>query len=161
MTCKDRLEMYLREQHVSFQEQHHRTTYTSQEIAATEHIPGKMVAKTVMAHADSGMVMLVLPSSYLVDYTKAAKTIGARAFRLAEEQDFASVFPDCEIGAMPPFGNLYNLPVYVDKSLTADETIVFPAGTHTDSMSVRYADFERLVKPAVVEFARPRVVYTS
>lgn len=160
MSCAERLEQYLRDHGVGFQMQHHRTTYTSSEIAATEHIPGKMVAKSVIGFADGKLVMLVLPATYIVDYTRAAHALEAAEFRIAGEEEFASTFPDCEVGAMPPFGNLYKVPVYVDSSLTNDETIVFPAGTYTDSMSVRYADFARLVQPAVVDFARQRVVYT-
>ena len=160
-SCADRLEQYLQEHGTAFQMHHHHTAYTSGEIAATEHIPGKMVAKTVMGFADGKMVMLVLPSSYIVDGRKVASALEAAEFRLASEEEFASTFPDCEVGAMPPFGNLYGLPVYVDGSFTTDETIVFPAGTYTESMSVQYADFARLVRPAVVDFARPRVVFTA
>lgn len=161
MSCAERLEQLLRERGVAFQTHQHRTTYTSGDIAASEHIPGKLVAKTVIGFADGKMVMLVLPSTYIVDYKKAASALEVAGFRLAGEEEFASTFPDCEVGAMPPFGNLYNLPVYVDTSLTNDETIVFPAGTYTESLSVRYADFARIVQPAVVDFARQRVVYTA
>lgn len=161
MSCMERLEQYLHEHEIAFQIQHHRTAYTSGEVAAVEHVPGKMVAKTVLGFADGKLAMLVLPSTYLVDYKKAASALEVAEFRLADEEEFASTFPDCEVGAMPPFGNLYNLPVYVDSSLSSDETIVFPAGTHTESMSVRYVDFERLVQPATVDFARMRAVYTA
>lgn len=161
MTCKERLVTYLQEQNVSFQLHDHRTAYTSDQMAEAEHIPGKQVAKSVMAFADGKMVMLVLPSTYLVNYAKAATAIGAHEFRLAAEEEFTSTFPDCEIGAMPAFGNLYSLPVYVDTSLTEDETIVFPVGTHTESMRVRYADFERLVQPKVVELARQKAGYIA
>lgn len=161
MSCKERLVTYLQEQHVSFQTHEHRTAYTSDQMAEAEHIPGKLVAKAVMAFADDKMVMLVLPSTYLVNYTKAAAALGVRTFRLAAEDEFTSAFPDCEIGAMPVFGNLYGLPVYVDISLTEDETIVFPVGTHTESIRVPYADFERLVQPKVVELARQKAGYTA
>lgn len=161
MSCKERLVTYLQEQHVSFQTHEHRTAYTSDQMAEAEHIPGKLVAKAVMAFADGKMVMLVLPSTYLVNYTKAAAALGVRTFRLAAEDEFTSAFPDCEIGAMPVFGNLYGLPVYVDISLTEDETIVFPVGTHTESIRVPYADFERLVQPKVVELARQKAGYTA
>lgn len=161
MSCKERLVQYLQEQGVSFQVHDHRTAYTAEQMAAAEHIPGKMVAKAVMAFADDKLVMLVLPSTYLVDRAHAARALGVREVRLAGEQEFAATFPDCEVGALPVFGNLYGLPVYTDTSLTADEMITFPAGTHTESLSVRYADFERLVKPAVVELARQKVGYTA
>jgi Ala-tRNA(Pro) deacylase len=103
--------------------------------------------------ADGEMVMLTLPAPYQVDLEKAGKVLGAEEARLAEEEEFEGVFPDCEVGAMPPFGNLYDLPVYVEEALAEDETIFFRAGTHTDTMSVRYADFEQLVEPTVAEFA--------
>ncbi len=153
MNCKDRLEAYLRENKVPFQVQHHPVAYTAQEIAASEHVPGKMLAKVVVVFADGKMVMLALPAPYRVDLAKAAGVLGAKAVRLAHEEEFAAAFPDCEVGAMPPFGNLYGLPVYVDKALAEDETIVFQAGTHTDTVSLKYADFQRLVKPSVAEFA--------
>ena len=153
--CKDRLEGYLRENEVSFEVQHHPRAVTAQEVAATEHVPGKMFAKTVMVMADDMMVMLVLPAPYQVDPGKAAAELGAEEVHLAGEERFEDTFPDCEVGAMPPFGNLYGVPVYVDEALAEDETVVFRAGTHTDTMSVRYADLERLVEPAVARFAEP------
>ena len=153
MNCKERLEAYLRDNKVPFQVQHHPVAYTAQEIAASEHVPGKMLAKVVMAFADGKMVMLALPAPYRVDLAKAGAVLGAKEVRLAHEEEFAAAFADCEVGAMPPFGNLYDLPVYVDKALAEDETIVFQSGTHTDTISMKYADFERLAKPAVAEFA--------
>ena len=154
MDCRDRLEAYLRENAVPFEVQHHPRVVTAQEVAATEHIPGKMLAKTVMVLADGEMVMLALPASYQVDLGKAGEALGAVEVRLAEEDEFENAFPDCEVGAMPLFGNLYDLPVYVEEVLAEDETVFFRAGTHTDTMSVGYADFERLVEPTVGDFAR-------
>jgi Ala-tRNA(Pro) deacylase len=92
-----------------------------------------------------------------VDIEKASTALRAGEVRLAQEGEFEDTFPDCEVGAMPPFGNLYEVPVYVEEALAEDETIVFRAGTHTDTMSVRYADFERLVEPTVAEFAARRL----
>lgn len=154
MECKDRLEGYLRENQVPFEAQQHPRAVTAQEVAASEHVPGKMLAKTIMVQADGEMVMLALPATYQVDLEKAAAALGARDARLSEEEEFEDTFPDCEVGAMPPFGNLYSVPVCVDESLAEDETIVFRAGTHTETMSVRYSDFERLVEPTVAAFAR-------
>jgi Ala-tRNA(Pro) deacylase len=153
MECRDRLEDYLRENGVPFEVQHHPRTITAQEVAATEHVPGKMLAKVVMVLAGGEMVMLSLPAPYQVDLEKVGKVLGTEEVRLAEEEEFEGTFPDCEVGAMPPFGNLYELPVYVEEALAEDETRCFRAGTHTDTMSVRYADFEQLVKPTVAEFA--------
>lgn len=154
MGCKEDLEAYLRENKVPFQIQHHAVAYTAQEVAAAEHIPGRMLAKVVMVLGDGELSMFVLPAPARVDLDRAAGVLGTKEARLAQEEKFADRFPGCEVGAMPPFGNLYDLSVYVDKSLAEDETIVFEAGTHTDTMSMKYADFERLAKPAVAEFAR-------
>jgi Ala-tRNA(Pro) deacylase len=152
--CRDRLEEYLRENRVPFEAQHHPRAVTAQEVAASEHLPGKLLAKTVMVLADGEMVMLALPAPYQVDLERAAAALGVKEVRLAEEEEFEETFPDCEVGAMPPFGNLYGVPVYVDETLAEDETIVFRSGTHTETMSVSYADFERLAEPAIAEFAR-------
>ena len=154
LDCKDKLETYLRENAVSFEVQHHPRAVAAQEVAATEHVPGKMLAKTVMVLADEKMVMLALPAPYQVNLEKAGEVLGAEEVRLAEEEEFEGTFPDCELGAMPPFGNLYGLPVYVEEALVEDGTIFFRAGTHTDTMSLGYADFERLVEPTVAGFAR-------
>jgi Ala-tRNA(Pro) deacylase len=156
MDCKDRLEAYLREKQVPFEVRHHPRAITAQEVAASEHVPGRMLAKTVMVLADGKMVMLALPAPYQGDVDKAGKVLGVEV-RLAHEEEFESTFPDCEVGAMPPFGNLYEVPVYVEAALAEDETIVFRAGTHTDTMSVSYADFERLVEPTIAEFAASRL----
>jgi Ala-tRNA(Pro) deacylase len=151
--CRDRLENYLRENQVRFEEHHHPRAVSAQEVAASEHVPGRMLAKTVMVLADREMVMLALPATYQVDLEKAAAALGVDEARLAEEEEFADSFLDCEVGAMPPFGNLYGVPVYVEKTLAEDETIVFRSGTHTETMSVSYSDFERLVEPTVAQFA--------
>lgn len=161
MTCRERLESYLHQQQVSFDVQEHRPAFTAREVAATEHIPGKLVAKSVVAWADGRLILLVLPASHQVDLAWVNTALGAKATRLAHEAEFVDAFPDCEVGALPPFGNLYDLPVYVDTSLTEDEVITFPAGTHTETMSLPYADYARLVRPTIVEFARPRVEYVS
>lgn len=157
MKCIERLRSYLQQQQVTFDVQEHRTAFTAQEVAEAEHIPGKLVAKTVMIWADGQLTMLVLPASFQVDLARLNVALGVKATHLAHEAEFVDTFPDCEVGAMPPFGNLYDLPVYVEKRLTEDDTIVFPAGTHTETMSLRYADYERVVNPTVVEFARPGI----
>ena len=153
MACKERLEAYLREQQVPYQTQHHPTAYTAQEVAASEHVSGNQVAKVVMVIADERLAMLVVPAPYRVDVEHVGPILGAQAVRLAHESEFASAFPDCEVGAMPPFGNLYNLPVFVEQALAEQDTIICPAGSHTDTISLKYADFARLVKPTVASFA--------
>lgn len=153
MDCKERLEEYLRDNGVPFEVQEHRPAFTAQRVAATEHVPGRMFAKVVMAEEDGELVMLVLPANSVVDTRKASVAVGGQEVRLASEREFAPRFPDCEAGAMPPFGNLYDVPVYVDEGLGESERIVFQAGTHTLTMSVPYADFERLAHPTVADLA--------
>jgi len=158
MTCKERLESYLRGQQVLYEVQHHRTTYTTHDTAVTEHIPDALMAKVVIVSAADQLAMLVLPATETVDVARVSAVLGMPSVRLAHEWEFFDAFPDCELGAMPPFGNLYGLPVFVDQALAANETIVFAAGTHTDTIRMAYADFARLVKPVVAAFGRPRVV---
>jgi Ala-tRNA(Pro) deacylase len=154
MQCRERLEAYLREHQVPFQVQHHARVFGAQKIAESEHIPGKMVAKTVIVLADNNIIALILPASQRADLDKARTALGAKELRLAQEAEFAVTFPDCEVGTMPPFGNLYGIPVYVEQGLAELETMIFPVGTYTDTMSLKYADFERLVHPKVMAFAR-------
>jgi Ala-tRNA(Pro) deacylase len=151
MDCKARLESLFRERGVSFDVQEHRTAFTAQAVAASEHVPGHMFAKVVMARADGDLVMLVLPAPSMVDMSKVGDVLGGKQVRLASEDDFAATFPDCEPGAMPPFGNLYGVPVYVDRKMGNMERIVFQAGAHDTTMSVHYADFERLAAPTVAD----------
>lgn len=156
MTCRERLETYLRANQVPFQVQEHPIAYTAQGVADSEHLPGKLMVKVVMVIADGEIIMLALPTSRRLNLARVRAALGATEVRLAREWDFAAIFPDCEIGAMPPFGNLYNLPVYVDATLAEDDEIFFQAGTHTATMSIRYADFERLVQPRYADFALHR-----
>jgi Ala-tRNA(Pro) deacylase len=109
----------------------------------------------VMASTDGDLIMLVLAASSVVDVAKVSEVLGKKA-RLASEGEFAPAFPDCAAGAMPPFGNLYDVPVYVDRALGRNERIVFQAGTHNVTMSVAYADFERLARPTVADIAMTR-----
>ena len=153
MTGKEKLEAFLREHQAPFQMQRHRVAYTAQDVAASEHIPTQMMAKVAIAFADATMIMLVLPASHRIDLTRLSAAIQAQHVHLASEHEIETAFPDCEVGAMPPFGNLYQLPVYVDRHLTGDHTIVLQAGTHTDTISMKYADFTRVVKPIVGDFA--------
>ncbi len=154
MSCKDRLETYFIENRVPFEIEHHEVAYTAQRVAASEHVPGRLVAKVVMVEADGVLRMLVLRAPDMVDFAKARTALRAKELGLASEHAFASAFPDCEAGAMPPFGNLYGIPVWVDRTLTADERIVFQAGDHTTTMAIGYADFARLVQPQVADLAK-------
>jgi Ala-tRNA(Pro) deacylase len=152
MGAKDRIREYLQGEGVSFEDHQHPEAFTSQEVAAAEHVPGRMVAKVVIVRADEDLIMLVLPAHHHVDLERASDVVG-KEVRLATEKEFAPAFPDSEPGAMPPFGNLYGIPVYADRALEENETIVFEAGTHTDTISIAYADYERLAQPTVAGFS--------
>lgn len=148
-----KLKEFLNENRVKYVTISHSPAYTAQEIAASAHIPGKEVAKTVILRLDGKMAMAVLPASRQIDLDKLKEAAGAEEVELATEKEFQGLFPDCELGAMPPFGNLYGMPVYVADKLTEDEEIAFNAGSHTELMQLPYEDFERLVKPEVLKFA--------
>ena len=137
----------------------HSKAYTAQGIAAITHISGKEVAKTVIVKLDGDLAMAVLAASFQVDLEALRKATGVREAELANEHDFKRHFPDCETGAMPPFGNLYGIPVYVDETLTEDKEIVFNAGSHYELIKLAYKDFERLVKPEVMAFSSARAAY--
>jgi Ala-tRNA(Pro) deacylase len=153
MSCKENLEAFLREHSVQFEVHHHPLAYTAQRVAQAEHVSGRMVVKVVMAFADGKMVMLALPAHRNANLAKAAEVAGAKEVRLAHEDEFAAAFPDCDVGAMPPFGNLYGIPVYVDSELAEDETIVFNAGTHEDTIHMTFTDFRQLVEPTMADLS--------
>jgi Ala-tRNA(Pro) deacylase len=134
----------------------HPTAFTAQQVAASEHIPGTVVAKTVVIKADGNFVMAVLPASLKIDCAALQEELKASELSLANEAEFDCLFPDSEIGAMPPFGNLYGLPVYADESLARDRAILFNAGTHQDAIRMSYRDFRRLVEPKICSFAAKR-----
>lgn len=148
-----RLRAYL-DQHSATAHFHtHRPVYTAQEVAATEHVTGKAVAKVVMAHADGRMVMLVLPASRRVDVARVREGLGAADVRLAREQEFQDIFPDCEAGAMPPFGHLYGVDVYVDPALSEMPVMLFEAGTHREVGVMAFSEFQRLEHPHLLPLA--------
>ena len=144
---------YLDGQHVPYSTISHQPTYTAQEIAAKAHISGKNLAKTVMIKLDGKMVMAVLPAAYHVNFQLLKEVTGAADIKLAREDEFVDLFPDVDVGAMPPFGNLYGLDVYVAESLAEDEVIAFNAGTHTDLVKMAFGTFAKLVKPKVLRFS--------
>ena len=131
----------------------HSPAFTAQEIAESAHIPGKFLAKTVIVNIDGTLIMAVLPAPYRVDIKRIADATGASLAEIAKEKDFQGIFPQCEVGAMPPFGNLYGINVVVDESLTKDEEILFNAGSHKELVRLCYKDFEDLVHPTIAQFA--------
>lgn len=152
MGIPDRLAGLLEKNRVHFEILQHREAFTAQELAAIEHVKGKQHAKVVMVKSGGERLMAVVPADHRVDLEKLSKVTGKR-LELAAEEEFAPLFPDCAKGTMPPFGLLYDLQTYVDLSLTQSEHIVFEAGTHTEAVKMRYADYERLAKPTVGDFA--------
>ena len=142
----------LKENKVDYEILHHPEAVTAQRIAQAEHVKGRHHAKIVMVKSGEQHLMTVLPADHQIDLKKLKKAIG-KAVSLDSEQDFKPLFPDCAVGAMPPFGNLYGVPTYVDKSLSQEEYIVFEAGTHTDAIKLSYRDYEKIAKPRVEEFA--------
>lgn len=148
-----KLKTFLDENKVKYVTIKHSSAYTSQEIAAKTHISGKNFAKTVMVKIDKGMAMTVLPASYQLDFSLLQEIFGTPKVSLASEAEFKYLFPDCEVGAMPPFGNLYDMEVFVAETLAEDKEIAFNAGTHTEMIKLKYEDFERLVQPRVFKFS--------
>jgi len=146
---------YIESHHVRYTTVPHPRTFTAQQIAASVDVPGREMAKTVMVKIDGMLAMAVVPAPYQVDLHLLRKYTGAESVELAREDEFAEVFPDCEMGAMPPFGNLYGMEVFVDRHLTEDDDIFFNAGSLTELVKMSYGDFARIVKPIVVNMSVP------
>ena len=152
MPLLKRLQSYLDTNKIPYEVVSHPKVYTAHDVAQSLDVPGNLVAKVVMVKADGYFVMTVLPSTWRVDLKRLRDVLDAREVRLATEAEIANLFPDCQVGAMPPFGNLYGVEVYVDQLLTEDESIVFEAGTYIGAMKLRYKDFVALVRPKVAAF---------
>ncbi len=152
MAMVKRLQEFLDSRGVKYEVTPHREAFTSQEIAAASHVSGKAMAKVVIVKRGTGMVMAVLPAACKVGTDRLEKIFGTPGVTIAREHEFAGLFPDCDTGAMPPFGNLYGLEVYVDEEVAKVPRIVFQAGNHHELVTMEYADFARLVQPKVAEF---------
>lgn len=131
----------------------HSVAFTAQELARTTHLPGRDIAKTVVVWMDGSMALAVLPATHVIDFGLLRKGSGAKEMEIASEPEFKDAFPECELGAMPPFGNLFNMRTFVDIRLAEDNEIAFNAGNHREMVKLSYSDFERLVKPLVFRFA--------
>lgn len=138
---------------VKYEVSEHKPAFTAQRMAAAEHEPGKYVAKPVIARSDDKYLMCVLAACYKIDLGALKKQLGAKKVELVEEKDMGKIFGDCELGAEPPFGNLYDLPTIMDKALEADDHITFQAGSHDKAIRLSMADYIKLVKPRVLEFS--------
>jgi Ala-tRNA(Pro) deacylase len=150
----EKLKSFLDDNAVKYVLVNHSPAYTAQELAALSHVPGKEWAKTVMVKLDGKVAMAVVPASCRVVFDLLKGASGAKTAELAGEQEFKDLCPGCEVGAMPPFGNLFGMDVYVDAQLAEDAEIAFNAGSHTEMVRLPFTDFQRLVKPKVVKLAR-------
>ncbi len=150
----NRLEAFLRDNHILYETVIHPEAYTAQETAASMHVSGKELAKTVMVKAGGGFVMAVLPASRRLDIEKLKEVLAEKDVRIAEESEFKGLFPDCEPGAEPPFGNLYGVRTLVDRALAGDAHIFFNAGNHYEAAGIDYKDYEAAVKPRVADFSK-------
>ena len=151
MSVARRLKEYLELNKVPYTHCTHRLAYTAQEVAEAQHVPGREVAKTIVLKADDEFILVMLPATLKLDLKALRGQLPFKHLELASENELSRLFPDSEVGAMFPFGNLYHLKVYVDKSVAANQQIVFNAGTHVDTIQMAYQDFERLARPEVVD----------
>ena len=147
-----KLKEFLDQEKVKYVSIVHSPAYTAQEVAASAHITGRELAKTVIVELDGKMAMAVLPANRKIILQDLREVTGCDEVKFASEEEFREKFPGCETGAMPPFGNLYGMEVYVAESLTGNEEIAFNAGSHTEVIKLAFRDFERLVRPKVVNF---------
>jgi Ala-tRNA(Pro) deacylase len=154
MPILTKLREFLDQNQIEYTHTVHPLAFTAREVASAEHAPAREVAKSVVFLSEQGYGMAVLPADTVVDLEQLRLDLGLSRLRLATEAELAELFPSCELGAMPPFGNLFGLPVYADSRLAGEELILFNAGTHRDVIHMKFRDFEQLVNPAIVPFAR-------
>jgi Ala-tRNA(Pro) deacylase len=154
MAILPKLRDFLELNHIEYMHTEHPLAYTAREVASAEHVPPREVAKTVVFLSEQGYGMAVLPADSVVDLEQLRMDLGLTRLRLATEAELGELFPGCELGAMPPLGNLFGLPVYMDSRMTAEDMITFNAGTHRDVIHMHLRDFQAVVNPAVVPFAR-------
>ena len=138
---------------VNYEITEHPPAFTAQQMAAAEHEPGKYVAKPVIVKTDGKYIMCVLPACCKIDFDALKKQFGAKEVELVREKEIGGIFEDCELGAEPPFGNLYDLPTVMDKALEKDDHIIFQAGTHEKAIRMNMDDYRKLVEPKVLEFS--------
>ena len=157
MSILKRLKDVLDQEKVPYEIVDHPTAFTAEGVAITQHIPRQEMAKVVIVDADGSPVMAVGPANRMIALSKLKTALGAKKIALAEESELGALFPECDVGGMPPFGNLFGLPVYVDSSLEKDDTIFFNGGNHQQTVKMRYADFKKLVDPAVFPLSHERL----
>lgn len=158
MSISTKLKEYLDSQRVPFEHHVHPTAYTAQEVASSMHLPGRNIAKTVVIEADGALLLAIVPANQRVDVHHLQFITRAANIRIADEREFAEVFPSCEPGAVPPFGNLFGLSSYCDTQLGQDDNIEFNAGSHTDTIRMTFEDFKRLARPTMIDLVEHRRV---
>ena len=154
MAISEKLRLFLDKSHVEYNHTVHPLAYTAREVASAEHLPAREVAKTIVVWGDNGYAMLMLPASMAIDFQELRTALGLTHVRLATESELGRLFPDCDLGAMPPFGSLYNMPIYADSSVLRDTAIAFNAGTHRDVIHMKLEDYRRLAEPVVISVGR-------
>jgi len=159
MPLLQRLEEFLQAKQAAYTHSIHRTAYTAREVASAEHLPLTEVAKTVVVHTDIGYVMLVVPANKLVDFQEVRQELGLKQLRMATEHELTRLFPDCELGAMPPMGPLFTLPVYLDAAMVDEKVIAFNGGTHRDVIHMSTLEFRRLTSPMIVRLTRSEAAH--
>ena len=150
MPLLEKLRVFLDENHAEYTHTVHSLAYTAREVASAEHLPAREVAKVVVVHGDSGYHMLILPANKLVDFQEVRIALGLSHARMVPETELNRLFPDCELGAMPPFGNLYGMAVYLDSAMAAEDVITFNAGTHRDVVHMKTEDYRAMVQPMML-----------
>lgn len=155
MAIAEKIKKYLCEKHIGYQILQHSLAYTAMETAGAQHVPGKQLIKSVIVKADNKYIMCVLSSNHMVNFNKLKKITNATEIYLANETEIESLFPEIDIGAEPPFGELFGLDVFVDRAVAENDEIVFNAGTHTDAIKIKYEDFAKLTKSKLVSFTEP------
>jgi Ala-tRNA(Pro) deacylase len=153
MSIPQRIRDYLESKNVSYEWLPHPEAFTAQEVAHSLHVSGKRLAKTVVLDADGRLVMTVLPASHRMKLDELKTALGAKRLEMLPESELAKVFPDCDLGAIPPLGSLYGMDVWVDRAVADSEEIVFTAGSHVDAVRIAYSDFVKLTKPRVSRFS--------
>ena len=153
MSIAEKIKEFLEKERISFQVLEHHLVYTASEMAEAMHLPGHQVVKSVIVNGDGKWMLCVLPSTHKIDFEKLKKAFSLKEASLANEGKVASLFPGCDVGAMPPFGQMAGLQVYVDKDLQENETIAFNAGTHTDMLKVKFKDYLQITKPFLGDFS--------
>ncbi|MGO8815938.1 MAG: aminoacyl-tRNA deacylase [Terriglobia bacterium] len=153
MAIPQRIRDYLDSQNVPYETLHHSQAFTAQEVAHSLHVSGKKCVKAVVAEGDSKTVLVVIPASHRLNIQELKSALKANQLEMLVERELVGLFPDCDLGAVPPIGNLYGIDVWVDRAVASTEKILFCAGTHEDCIRMRYSDFSRLTRPFVGHFS--------